>query len=117
MIKTVIYSKKGFDSEPVYNHKCIKTNIKMYNNKINTNFEGNNKIPENNEYCTILSAAVLLDSVVTIENDYYAQVFLEQCKYALKKKKIMNTINGQLNLDESGSNECDHDKSNESDEV
>ena len=29
----------------------------------------------------------------------------------------MNTINGQLNLDESGSNECDHDKSNESDEV
>ena len=30
--------KKGFDREPEYNDKYIKTNIKIYNNRINTNF-------------------------------------------------------------------------------
>ena len=30
--------KKGFDSEPVYNNKDLKTKIKSYERKINTNF-------------------------------------------------------------------------------
>ena len=30
--------KKEFDSEPVYNEKHLKANIKYYNGKINTNF-------------------------------------------------------------------------------
>ena len=36
-----------FDSEPVYgdNYKYIKTKIKSYGDKINTNFQGN-KIPK-----------------------------------------------------------------------
>ena len=32
-------------SKPVYNNKYIKTKIKIYNNRINTNFHGN-KIPK-----------------------------------------------------------------------
>ena len=63
----------------MYNNKYIKTKIKIYNNRINTNFE-NNKIPENNEYCTCLSV-ILLDSIVKIENDYYPQIFLEESEY------------------------------------
>ena len=35
--------KKEFDNNPVYNEKYIKTKIKYYNGKINTNFH-NNKI-------------------------------------------------------------------------
>ena len=31
--------KKEFDSEPVYNEKHLKANIKYYNGKINTNFQ------------------------------------------------------------------------------
>ena len=27
-------------------------------------------------------------------------MFLEECKYGIKRKKIINTINKQLNLDE-----------------
>ena len=38
----------------MYNGKYIKTKIKIYNCKINTNFLGN-EIPEENEYCTCLS--------------------------------------------------------------
>ena len=33
----------------MYYDKYIKTKIEIYNNKINTNFQGN-KIPEDNEY-------------------------------------------------------------------
>ena len=32
--------KKGFDIKPLYNDKYIKTKIKIYNNRINTNFQG-----------------------------------------------------------------------------
>ena len=39
------FIKKEFDSEPVHSDKYIKTKIKIYNNKINTNFDGN-KIPK-----------------------------------------------------------------------
>ena len=84
----------------MYN-KYIKTKIKIYNNQINTNFHGN-KIPEENEYYTCLSVK-LLDSAAKIDNEYYPQLFLEECKYAVKKKKIiiLYTINEELNLDES----------------
>ena len=80
----------------MYDTKYIKTKIKVYNNKINTIFYGN-KIPEDSKYCNCLSAT-LLDSVVKIDNDYYSQIFLEECKYVVKKKKLMNTINEQLDL-------------------
>ena len=57
----------------------------------------------------------MLDSIVKIDNDYYLQIFLEECKYAVKKKKIMRTINKKLNLDEFD-DKSGNDKSNKSDE-
>ena len=90
----------------MYNNKYIKTKIKIYDNRINTNFQ-DNKLPQGNECCTCLSV-ILLDSVVKIYNDHYPQIFLEQCRYAVKK--LVNAINEEINLDESG------DESNESDE-
>ena len=41
-------------------------------------------------------------------------IFLEECKYVIKKKKIINSINEELDLDESDS-ESDDDESNKSD--
>ena len=49
------------------------------------------------------------DSVV------HQQIYWEECKYAVKKKKVINAINEELNLDEYG-DQFDHDSSNESDE-
>ena len=69
----------------MYNDKYIKINIKICNNRINTNFQGN-KIATDNEWCACLSA-ILLDSVVDVDKKYYPQIFLEQCKYEAKKKK------------------------------
>ena len=38
-------SIKGFDSEPAYNEKYLKTKTKSWKGKINRNFH-NNKLPE-----------------------------------------------------------------------
>ena len=60
--------------------------MNIYKNRIYTNFQYN-KIPKDNEYCTCLSV-ILLDSIFVNSNkDYYPQIFLEECKYSLKKEK------------------------------
>ena len=47
-------TKKGFDKEPIYNEKYLKTKIKSYEGKINTNFH-NDKIPKESSQCIYLS--------------------------------------------------------------
>ena len=71
-----------------------------------TNFQHNN-IPKDNEYCACLSV-ILLDSIfVDLEKKYYPQILLEECKYAVKNNKTVNTINEDLELSES--DESDHE--------
>ena len=92
------------------NDKYIKTKIKIYNAKVYTNFQ-RNKIPKDNEYCACLSV-ILLDFVFVHSNkEYYPQIFLEECKYAIKDRKIVNTISEHLKLIES-----DDESDDESDE-
>ena len=62
--------KKDFDCKAVYNEKYIKTKIKSYNGKINTNFH-NNEIPK--------EGSQLIYSVYKKDKNYYPQVFLEEC--------------------------------------
>ena len=40
----------------------------------------------------------MLDSVFVTGNNYYPQVFLEECKYAIKEKKIHNDIIDDVKL-------------------
>ena len=92
----------------MYDNKHIKNKIKISNVKINTNFH-DNKIPQDNEFCVCLSV-ILLDSVDIVDKKYYPQIFLEEYKYAVKKKKIINAINEELNLDDSNNDESDEDQ-------
>ena len=63
--------------------------MKICNSRVYTIFQYN-KIPKDNEYCTCLSG-ILLDSIfVNSDKEYYPQTFLEECKYAVKKKNIIN---------------------------
>ena len=49
-----------------------------------------------------------MDSIVVdTDEKCYLQIFLEICKYAVKKKTIINTINEELKLDESDDDEFD----------
>ena len=84
----------------MHNDKYIKTKIKIYTDRVYTNFQ-HNKIPKDIEYCECLSV-ILLDSIlVNSDKEYYPQIFLEERKYAIKDGKIVNTINEDLELSES----------------
>ena len=102
-----------FDSEPVYgdNDKYIKTKIKMYEDKVNTNFQGK-KVPKENTSYKCLSL-IMLDSVITVNKIYYPQTLLEECKYVIKKNKMESLINDDLDL--SSSDESENESDNESD--
>ena len=105
--------KKEFDSKPVYNEKYIKTKIKSYNGKINTNFH-NNKLPKEHSQCVCLSV-ILIDSVYRKDKDYYTKVFLEECKYIVKEKKMSKffTDNIEISCDDSDRENCDEENSND----
>ena len=47
--KVINSIKKEFNSQPVYNEKYLKTNIKSYNGKINTNLHNNKRTKEGSE--------------------------------------------------------------------
>ena len=57
---------------------------------MNTNFQ-NNKIPKESSQFICLSV-ILIDSVYRTGKNYYPQVFLEECKYAVKEKKIPDDV-------------------------
>ena len=102
-----------FDNEPVYgdNDKYIKTKIKIYEEKVNINFQGK-KIPKENTSCKCLSL-IMLDSAVRVNKKHYPQTLLEQCKYEIKKTKVENLINDDLESS-SSDNETESDSDNES---
>ena len=103
----------AFDSEPVYgdNDKYLKTKIKMYENRVDTNFQGK-KVPKENASYNCLSL-IMLDSVIRTNKKYYPQTLLEECQYLIRKNKMENLINDALDL--SSSNESDDESDNESD--
>ena len=76
-----------FDSEPVHgdNDKHIKTKIKLYGDKINTNFQGK-KIPKENASYKCLSV-IMLESVIRANKKCYPQTLLEEIKIWNKKEK------------------------------
>ena len=98
-----------FDSEPVYGDvgKYLMTKIKMYKDRMNTNFQGK-EVPKENASYKCLSL-VVLDSIIRANKKYYPQTLLEECKYEIKKNKMENLIN-----DESD-NEFDNEFGNETD--
>ena len=62
---------KEFDSEPVYgdSDKYIKIKIKIYRDKVNTNFQGK-KIPKENTSYKYLSL-IMLDTVIRVNKEYH----------------------------------------------
>ena len=86
-----------FDSQPVYGDgdKYIMTKIKIYGDRVNTNFQGKKVPKENASYKC--SSLIMLDSVVRVNKKYYPQILLEECKYVIRKHKMENLINNDLN--------------------
>ena len=87
-----------FDSEPVYGDtdSYIKKKVKMYDNRVNFNFQGK-EVPKVEASYKCLSL-IMLDSVVKFGKKYYPQVFLEECKYVKRRNKMFNYINDDTEI-------------------
>ena len=59
---------------------------------------------ERNHYICI--PVIDIDSVIKIDKKAYPQAYLEQCKYKLKKRKILNYIDDEI-IDEDSDSDID----------
>ena len=97
--------KVKFTVDPVRDDKYLIAKLKIFNG-INRAIFTNNAIPiERPSYNCI--PAIDIDSVLKIDNKRaYAQAYLEQCKYKLRKRKIVNFIEDEI-IDEDSENDSD----------
>ena len=56
----------------------------------------------------------MLHSVIRVSKKYYPQTLLEECEYVMRKNKMENLINDDLDLSSSDS-ETNNESDNESD--
>ena len=83
-----------FHSMPAYDEKYIKAKVREFNGVIKTNFLGD-KIPKESMYYACI-ACITIDSVMRMEKINYSHVYLEECKYKMKKTKMTKFINTEL---------------------
>ena len=94
--------KVKFTVNPVRDDKYLVAKLKIFNrinratfNNNNNNNNDNNIPMERNHYICI--PAIDIDSVLKIDNKRaYPQAYLEQRKYKLKERKIVNYINDEI---------------------
>ena len=102
--------KLKFTVNPVRDDKYTIAKLKIFNGTNRTTFTDNIIPIERNHYVSI--AAIDIDSVLKIDNKRaYHQAYLEQCKYKLRKRKIVNFIDDEI-IDEDSKNDSDIDSDN-----
>ena len=86
--------KVDFTVNSVRDDIYLVAKLKIFN-KINRTTFNNNDIPrERNDYICI--PVIDIDSVLKIDKRVFPQAYLEQCKYKLKKRKIVNYIDDEI---------------------
>ena len=92
-------------SKPVYDKTYLKSKVRELDGKIKTNFLGNDVPKENMHYTCI--ACITIDSVMRIDKKNHPQVYLEECKYRVKKIQTPRFINTELKSDSESDSEPD----------
>ena len=87
--------------------------IKKIFKKINRTIVIDDIIPMEKNHYTCISA-IDIDSVLKIEKRAYPQAYLEQCKYKLKKRKLVDFIDSEI-IDDDTDDSYDSDNENEND--
>ena len=103
----IIKNKLGikFHSEPIYEQKYLKAKVREFDGNIKTNFLGNGVPKENMHYTCI--ACITIDSVMKMNKKNYPQVYLEECKYKIKKIQMSRFINAELESDSESDSEAE----------
>ena len=92
--------KLKFTIGPIRNDKYISAKLKIFRKKNLTTFSNNIVPSEKNHYICI--PAIDIDSVLKIDKKVYPQAHLEECKYKLKKIKLVSFIDSEI-IDDSDS--------------
>ena len=92
-----------FCSQPIHDDKYIKTKAKTFDETINTLFSDNRVPKEKIHYIYI--AAICIDSMLMTEGKNHPQVYLEQCKYKIKRRKPADFIDAEVDLSSSDTDE------------
>ena len=105
--------KLEFTASPIRDDKYISAKLKIFKKKNLTTFNNNNIIPiERNHYICI--PAIDIDSVLKIDKKTYPQAYLEECKYKLKKRKLVSFIDSEI-IDDDSDEDNGYDSDNEND--
>ena len=97
--------KIDFTVNPVRDDIYLVAKLKIFDRINRTTFNNNNYIPlERNHYICI--PVIDINSILKIDKRAYPQAYLEQCKYKLKKRKIVNYINNEI-IDEDSDSDID----------
>ena len=100
--------KLKFAASPIRNDKYILAKLKIFREKNLTTFINNNIVAiEKNYYICI--PAIVIDSVLKIDKKAYPQAYLEECKYKLKKRKLVSFIDSEITDDSDSDSDIDSD--------
>ena len=92
--------KLEFAVGPIRHDKYILAKLKIFEKKNIRTFNNNNIVPtEKDHYICI--PAIDIDSVLKIDKKVYPQAYLEECKYKLKKRKLVSFIDSEIIDDDS----------------
>ena len=80
--------------------------LKIFKRKNLTTFNNNIVPTEKNHYICI--PAIDIDSVLKIDKKSYPQANLEECKYKLKKRKLVSFIDSEI-IDDDSDSDIDSD--------
>ena len=74
----------------VYNDRYIKTKIKTYGDKVYNNFRVSNA-PKDDVECKFFKV-ISIDSLLVYENNFYLQVYLDNCLYKVVNKQMKHYL-------------------------
>ena len=103
--------KLKFAASPIRNDKYILAKLKIFKKK-NLTTSCNNIIPIEKNNCICIPATDI-DSVLKIDKKAYPQAYLEECKYKLKKRKIVSFIDSEIIDDSDGDIDSDINSHND----
>ena len=99
--------KLKFTASPIRDDKYILAKLKIFKKKNLITFNNNNIVPtEKNHYICI--PAIDIDSVLKIYKKTNPQAYLEECKYKLKKRKLVSFIDSEI-IDDDSDSDIDSD--------
>ena len=97
---------------PVYDETQIKAKVREFDSVIKINFLGD-EVPKENMHYTCI-ACITIDSVMRMDKKNHPQVYLEECKYRIKKIQMSRFINTELKSDSDSDSELESDSEAES---